>query len=124
MEEKLVVLKLFLDELGIPDSIDTVDERKRIQKAAYLGQLSGVDLGYRYGWYKMGPYRIGPSYYLYFFWSWIIQVDIDDVVDPARPNQKFDAWACIKLEGPGFPHGKAGQKNAICVERVVLVKSP
>lgn len=56
METKLLVLKLFLDTLGIDDRIETVDDRKRVQKAVYLGQLSGIDLGYRYGWYRMGPY--------------------------------------------------------------------
>ena len=71
-------------------------------------------------WYKMGTFRIGPSYYLYFFWSWIIQVDIGNVVDPKHPDQEFDVWARIKFEGPGFPHGKPDDKNAICVERVVL----
>ena len=56
MEAKLEALKLFLDALRIPADIDTVAERKRVQKAVYLGQLSGVDLGYRFGWYIMGPY--------------------------------------------------------------------
>jgi uncharacterized protein YwgA len=56
MEAKLLVLKLFLDALGVDDRIDTVDDRKRVQKAVYLGQLSGIDLGYQYGWYRMGPY--------------------------------------------------------------------
>jgi hypothetical protein len=27
-----------------------------VQKAVYLGQAAGVDLGYRYNWYMMGPY--------------------------------------------------------------------
>jgi uncharacterized protein YwgA len=56
MDQRLVVLKLFLDELGVPDSIDTVDDRKRVQKAIYLGQLPDLDLGYRFGWYLKGPY--------------------------------------------------------------------
>lgn len=56
MEPRLIALKLFLDELGIPSNIQTVDDRKRVQKAIYLGQLTGVDLGYRFGWYLMGPY--------------------------------------------------------------------
>lgn len=56
MEPRQIVLKLFLDALGIPSDIDTVNDRKRVQKAIYLGQLTGVDLGYRFGWYLKGPY--------------------------------------------------------------------
>jgi len=56
MDARLTALKLFLDELDTPPDIETVDDRKRVQKAVYLGQLSGVDLGYRFGWYLMGPY--------------------------------------------------------------------
>lgn len=59
MDTKLIALKLFLDALGIPPAIDTVEDRKRMQKAVYLGQLSGIDLGYRFGWYIMGPYSTG-----------------------------------------------------------------
>ncbi len=56
MEPRQIVLKLFLDALGISSDIDTVNDRKRVQKAIYLGQLTGVDLGYRFGWYLKGPY--------------------------------------------------------------------
>ena len=56
MEAKSVVLKLFLDSLGVSSDIDSVDDRKRVQKAIYLGQLTGVDLGNRYSWYLKGPY--------------------------------------------------------------------
>lgn len=56
MDSRLVALKLFLTELDIPSEIDTIDDRKRVQKAVYLGQLTGVDLGYRFGWYLLGPY--------------------------------------------------------------------
>jgi hypothetical protein len=76
-----------------------------------------------YHWYRMGVYKIVPSHYLYFFWSWIIQLDIDSVIDPKDPDAQFEVWANIAFEGPGFPHGKVGEKNAICVERVVLVKA-
>ena len=65
MEMKLIVLKLFLDELGIGSEIDTFDERKSIQKAVYLGQLTGADLSYRFGWYLKGPYSpsLAEDYY-------------------------------------------------------------
>ncbi len=77
-----------------------------------------------YHWYNMGTFTIQPSYYVYFFWSWVIQVDVDCAHDPAHPEQRFDVWARIKFEGPGFPHGGADTPNAISIERVVLVKEP
>jgi len=85
-------------------------------------QITPEDVsGPGYHWYRMGSFAIGRSYYLYFFWSWIIQVDIDAAWDPARPDQEFEMWARIKFEGPAFPHGAEGDADAICVERVVLV---
>jgi hypothetical protein len=75
-----------------------------------------------YHWYRLGTHRIGPSYYLYFFWSWIIQLDIDNAFDPGNPDAEFEIWARIKFEGPAFPHGEADEENAICVERVVLAR--
>ena len=79
--------------------------------------------GSGYHWYLMGTFPVEPGYYLYFFWSWIIQLDVDNVLDPARPDQKFEFWARVKFEGPRFPHAKPGDKDAICIERIVLVKT-
>lgn len=76
-----------------------------------------------YHWYKLPGQKIRPSCYLYFFWSWIIQVDIDAVSDPNDPEKEFDIWARIKFEGPAFPHGRAEDQNAICVERVVITEA-
>lgn len=56
MDSNLIALKLFLDELGVSADIETIDDRKRVQKAIYLGQAAGADLGYRFGWYLLGPY--------------------------------------------------------------------
>lgn len=56
MEAAQLALKLVLDELDIDAAVRTVSERKTVQKGVYLGQLAGVDLGYRYNWYIMGPY--------------------------------------------------------------------
>jgi uncharacterized protein YwgA len=56
MEPRLQVLSLFLSALGEEQSIASLDDRLRLQKAVYLGQALGVDLGYRYSWYVKGPY--------------------------------------------------------------------
>ncbi|HPK00503.1 MAG TPA: DUF4838 domain-containing protein [Candidatus Hydrogenedentes bacterium] len=89
------------------------------------GSIRAEDVpGPGYHWYKMGTFEIQPSFYVYFFWSWIIQVDVDWAHDPAHPEQRFDIWARIKFEGPTFPHGDPEAKDAISIERVVLVKMP
>jgi hypothetical protein len=54
MEKHQIALKLFLDELGVPIDTNNINDRKLAQKAVYLGQLSGVDLGYRFGWFSTG----------------------------------------------------------------------
>lgn len=56
MNNRQIALKLLLDELGVNPSIETQDDRKRVQKAVYIGQTAGIDLGYRFSWYLMGPY--------------------------------------------------------------------
>lgn len=56
MDGRLVVLQLFLNELGIDSDITSLAHRKTIQKSIYLAQRAGVDLGYRFGWYRLGPY--------------------------------------------------------------------
>lgn len=60
-----MALRLFLDALGVPTDIETLNERKTVQKSVYLGQLTGVDLGYRYEWYKLGPFSrdLARDYY-------------------------------------------------------------
>jgi hypothetical protein len=76
-----------------------------------------------YHWYKMSDVVLpNDNSFLYFYPTWFTQIDLVNVFEPAKPNQKFDIWANIKFEGPLFSHGKAEDKNAISIERVVVVK--
>jgi hypothetical protein len=59
MDSRHIVLKLFVEALGQAADIGNFENRKIFQKAVYLGQLSGIDLGYRYSWYLKGPYSTG-----------------------------------------------------------------
>lgn len=56
MKQAQIVMKLVLDKLGIDSNISTLADRKRVQKAIYISQSAGVNLGYSYGWYLLGPY--------------------------------------------------------------------
>lgn len=49
-------LKLFLDALGVSSDGAGLGDRKRVQKAVYIGQSADADLGYVFGWYLLGPY--------------------------------------------------------------------
>jgi hypothetical protein len=90
------------------------------RKSIGSAQIKAGDIpGPGYHLYKMGRFPIGPGHYVYFFWSWVIQCDVDP---EGKPGELYDIYARIKFEGPMFPHAKPDQKNAICVERVVLVK--
>lgn len=53
---RLIGLKLALDELGVPARVDSFQDRLALQKATYLAQAAGLQLGYRYSWYLKGPY--------------------------------------------------------------------
>jgi hypothetical protein len=75
-----------------------------------------------YNWHKLGEVKLTGNDYIFFFWSWVIQLDIPNAFDEGNPNQTYEIWANIKFEGPDFPHGKADDKNAISIERVVLIK--
>ncbi len=56
MDARLAALKLVLNELGETSDISSVSERLRLQKAVYLTQALGLNLGYHYSWYLRRPY--------------------------------------------------------------------
>lgn len=49
-------LAVILRELEIPFDVKTMEGRLCMQKAIYLAQRAGPDLGYRFNWYLRGPY--------------------------------------------------------------------
>lgn len=56
---------VILRELAIPLSVTSKRDRIAMQKAIYLAQRKGVDLGFRYSWYLNGPYstKLADVYY-------------------------------------------------------------
>ena len=56
MNRRQIALKLVLEELGVPETMDSFDDRLILQKAIYLAQQAGIPLGYHYYWYLRGPY--------------------------------------------------------------------
>lgn len=56
MNRQQIALKLVHDELGLDFSVESFEKRLILQKASYLAQAAGVNLGYYFGWYLYGPY--------------------------------------------------------------------
>jgi uncharacterized protein YwgA len=66
-----------VQELGETGDITNFESRKRFQKTVYLGQLGGVDLGYRYGWYVKGPYSTALTRDYYALSEVVSQGEVD-----------------------------------------------
>jgi uncharacterized protein YwgA len=56
MDRQQIGVKLVIDGLGLPFQAGAFEDRLIMQKAIYLVQTGGVNLGYFYRWYLHGPY--------------------------------------------------------------------
>ncbi|MHC4545580.1 MAG: hypothetical protein ACYTDW_14550 [Planctomycetota bacterium] len=56
MDRQQIGLMLTVKGLNLPFQINTFEGRLILQKAVYLAQTAGVNLGYYYHWYLYGPY--------------------------------------------------------------------
>jgi hypothetical protein len=65
MNRAQIALGLTLKAADISISVDSFHERLSVQKAVYLLEQSGLDLGYTFGWYIRGPYSRGLAHDLY-----------------------------------------------------------
>lgn len=91
MDRQQIGVKLTIDSLGLSFSIDSFDNRLILQKAIYLAQAAGVNLGYYYHWYLYGPYSPSLTRDAY-----AIAVDIDCDMDESR-GWRLDETSQSKL---------------------------
>jgi hypothetical protein len=75
-----------------------------------------------YHWYR-GP-RFTPieSTWVYLTADWRFQTRLWSEFDPKNPQQQWDVYVSMKATGPAYPHGKAGEPNAIAFDRLILVR--
>ena len=59
MNAARIELALILGHVGVSTELSTFSNRLQLQKKTYLVQITGPDLGYRFGWYIRGPYSPG-----------------------------------------------------------------
>ena len=93
MDRQQIGVKLTIDGLNLPFKVGSFEDRLIMQKAVYLAQAGGVNLGYYYHWYLYGPYS--PSLTRDEF---AIATDIS--VDPDESKGwKLDNSSSQRLEG-------------------------
>ncbi len=92
MDRQQIGVKLTMDGLKLPFKVDSFEDRLIMQKAVYLAQAAGVNLGYYYHWYLHGPYS--PSLTRDEF---AIAMDISAGMDEFK-GWKLDAGSSQRLE--------------------------
>jgi len=91
MERRQIGLKLAMDRLGLDVKVETFDDRLILQKAIYLAQAVGANLGYYYRWYLRGPYCPAVAED-----GFAIEAELSQGMDKAR-NWALDAGSAAKL---------------------------
>lgn len=92
MERRQIGLKLAMDRLGLDVKVESFDDRLILQKAIYLAQAAGANLGYYYRWYLRGPYCPAVAED-----GFAIQAELSQGMDKAKA-WAFDAASAAKLQ--------------------------
>ena len=92
MDRKQIGLKLTIDALGLPFKISSFEDRLILQKAVYLAQAGGVNLGYFYHWYLYGPYSSSLTRDAY-----AIECEVREGLDESK-GWELDKGSQTKLE--------------------------
>ena len=93
MDRQQIGLKLAVEGLGLEFKINNFQDRLILQKAIYLTQAVGVDLGYYYHWYLHGPYCSALTSD-----AFAVVADFSPEFDESK-GWKLDETSCGRLEG-------------------------
>ena len=75
----------------------------------------------KYHWYYAGNTCLYPRLILFIHWTWLLNVQPHKYYDENDPNQSYDIYALIKLQGPAYVNGST-QTNDVRVARMAFVK--
>jgi hypothetical protein len=74
-----------------------------------------------YHWYYAGNTCMYPNLILYIHWTWSLDVQLGKLFNKQEPNQSYDIYVLLKLQGPAYVKGSAST-NDIRVARFATVK--
>jgi len=69
----------------------------------------------------VGRFTCGPKASLWVHWSWFITQSIAAAYNPLDPDNSYDVYVSLKVQGPAYVDG-ATEENAIFLDRIILVK--
>lgn len=108
MDVSQIGTKLTLDALGVQASVASFNDRLMVQKAIYLAQAAGLDLGYYFRWYLRGPYSPEVSSDVFTIAAelgeldesrgWVLDQEVEECLAPveklisAKPAGEHPRW--------------------------------
>lgn len=74
----------------------------------------------KYHLYKLGSFAVGERTYVWFHWSWLLQVYLTRAYQPPA-ERTLEVYASVKVTGPAYVKGSTAE-NAVWVDRVLLAE--
>ena len=73
--------------------------------------------------YKVGQTTLSPQCCFWLTQQWFCTIPLEQFYVMGDPYKKWDIYASIKVDGPGYGHSASGaDKNVIACDRVILVE--
>lgn len=105
---------------GMPILIGGFDKQTRTEN--FNTRLNFADIkGRGYHWYEIKkPFTPVYAGYIYLTNKWFVQFP-QGIAKIKSPDAKWKIFVSLKVEGKSFPFGKKDEKNAIYIDRIVIV---
>ena len=75
----------------------------------------------KYHWYYAGNTCLYPKLILYIHWTWMLDVRLGKLFNEADPNQSYDIYVLLKLQGPAYVKDSTST-NDIRLARFAVLK--
>ena len=105
----------------LPVEVGIYNDLTRKEDSHLKMDVSALHVDGKYHLYKIGRCSIGAKSYLWVHWSWILQQFLTRAYNPLFPDDVYDVYASLKVQGPAYAPGSK-EENAIFMDRIILVK--
>ncbi|MBQ6597856.1 MAG: hypothetical protein IJH79_09920, partial [Lentisphaeria bacterium] len=106
---------------GLP-SFGIQDRTRKCTVAKRTLKRDEIPADEKYHLYLIGRSQVKGNVIVFAHGTWYIQVPTKSAFSAKKPDQFYDFWISLKLQGPAYVPGSK-RKNAFIVDRVILVPS-